>query len=199
MFPLLETIRLEDGKLSNPEYHFRRMQRSVKECFGQSLLFNPEEALQKIPASFNEKKGLFKVRLLYGNTGYRLEIIPYKLPDIKTLKLVIDNGIEYGCKYSDRTALNRLRQLKGAADDVLIVKNGEVTDASFANIVFYDGKKWVTPKNPLLQGTQRAWLLDSGMITETIITPGDLPGFTEARIINAMIRFEDEKKVALAD
>jgi len=81
----------------------------------------------------------------------------------------------------------------------LIVKNGEVTDASFANIVFYDGKKWVTPKNPLLQGTQRAWLLDSGMITEAIITPGDLPGFIEARIINSMIRFEDEKKVAFAD
>jgi len=192
MFPLLETIRLEDGKLNNTEYHFRRMQRSVKECFGQSLLFNPEEALLKIPTSFNEKKGLFKVRLLYGNTGYRLEIIPYKLPDIKTLKPVIDNSIEYGCKYSDRTVLNRLRQLKGAADDVLIIKNGEVTDASFANIVFYDGKKWVTPKNPLLRGTQRAWLLDSGMITETIITPVDLPGFTEARIINAMIRFEDE-------
>ena len=199
MYPLLETMRFENGEFSNSEYHFRRMHQSVKTCFGQSLQFDPEKVLQEALSVMENKQGLFKFRLLYGNKTCQWEFIPYKLPGIKTLKPVVANSIEYRCKYTDRSSLNNLRQLKGEADDVLIVINGEVTDTSFANIVFYDGSRWVTPKNPLLKGTRRAALLDAGLITEASITPDDLPNFEEVRIINAMIRLEDAEKVAFID
>jgi 4-amino-4-deoxychorismate lyase len=86
---------------------------------------------------------------------------------------------------------------KGLADDVLIVKNGWITDTSFANILFFDGKRWLTPEKPLLKGTQRENLLRQGLIFQANISPASLPDFSKARLINAMIRFEDEIDVKI--
>ncbi len=195
MFPLLETIRFEKGEFNNIEYHINRMKRSVSDCFNQSLQFIPEQVFLEAQQSFGEKTGLFKFRLLYNNRSYRWEFIPYTLPDIKTLKLIVDDQIEYSCKFSDRNKLNQLREQRDNADDILIVKNGEITDTSFANIIFFDGTKWFMPKNPLLPGTQRAYLIDQGIISETVITPWDINRFQEVRLINAMIRFEDKMTI----
>jgi 4-amino-4-deoxychorismate lyase len=195
MYPLLETIRFEKGTFGNSHYHVRRMMQSAEQYFGRRLEFDPVKVLHKAQLLMSGKTGLFKFRLLYNISSYQQEFIPYRLPEIKTLKLVTDDEIEYGCKYSDRSALNKLREQRGHADDVLIVKNGMVTDTSFANILFYDGSEWLTPKHPLLPGTRRAFLLDSGVISEAIIKPVDLPAFRQAVIINAMIRFEDMQKV----
>jgi 4-amino-4-deoxychorismate lyase len=192
MFPLLETIRFEKGEFNNIEYHINRMKRSVSDCFSQSLQFIPEQVFHKAQQSFGEKPGLFKFRLLYNNRSYQWEFIPYTLPDIKTLKLIVDDQIEYSCKFSDRNKLNQLREQRDHADDILIVKNGEITDTSFANIIFSDGTNWFTPKNSLLPGTQRAYLIDQGIISEAVITPGDINRFQKVRLINAMIRFEDK-------
>jgi 4-amino-4-deoxychorismate lyase len=80
------------------------------------------------------------------------------------------------------------KQLPNTHDsDVLIVKNGLITDTSFANIAFSDGNKWYTPDTPLLKGTQRAYYLAQGILTERRISPADLRGFTKARLINAML------------
>ena len=51
-------------------------------------------------------------------------------------------------------------------DDILIVKNGLLTDTSIANIALYDGNDWYTPLHPLLKGTKRAELLDKGVLKE---------------------------------
>ena len=195
MFPLLETIRFEKGEFNNIEYHINRMKRSVSDCFSQSLQFIPKQVFLEAQQSFGEKPGLFKFRLLYNNRSYRWEFIPYTLPDIKTLKLIVDDQIEYSCKFSDRNKLNQLGELRDNTDDILIVKNGEITDTSFANIIFSDGTNWFTPKNPLLPGTQRAYLIDQGIISEAVITPGDINRFQKVRLINAMIRFEDKMTI----
>ncbi len=195
MYPLLETIRFEEGKFNHLAYHLQRMRRSVKDCFDKSLQFDPEEVLYEAQQSMTRESGLFKFRLLYSNEDYRWEFIPYKWPHIKTLKMVVDNQIEYGCKFSDRDRLSQLAALKGIADDILIVKNNEITDTSFANVIFFDGKKWVTPQHPLLPGTQRAFLLKNGIILEAIIKPEDVFSYQKVRIINAMIRMDDKAEV----
>ena len=195
MYPLLETIRFENGVFSNPEYHFRRMKKSVNNCFNQALHFKPEHVLLEAQKNFGKKKGLYKFRLLYDAKQFRWEFTPYQLPSIKTLKLIVDNQIEYSHKFSDRTKLDLLHLQRGDADDILVVKNGKITDTSFANIVFYDGHRWLTPRQPLLPGTQRAFLLDTGQLSETEITPDDMSRFSKARLINAMIRFEDAVEV----
>ena len=67
-------------------------------------------------------------------------------------------------KLRQRGKLNELFAKKGSCDDVIIVRNGLITDSSYANLIFFDGREWITPKVPLLEGTCRARLLASGKI-----------------------------------
>jgi len=168
------------------------MKQSAKALFKTSLKFEPEQVLKEARQKAKNKNGLFKFRLEYGLDEFLWEFVPYSLPNIKTLKLIYSDDIDYSLKYSDRSKLNFLRGQRGDADDILIVKNNEITDTSFANILFYDGNQWLTPKNPLLHGTQREFLLERSHISEAIIRVNDLLRFQKSRIVNAMIRFEDE-------
>ena len=98
--------------------------------------------------------------------------------------------LDYRLKYADRTELDQLFLKRGEADDILIIQNGLVTDTSIANIAFFDGDKWITPKEPLLKGTTRARLLDEKKIFEQDIKIADLGKFTEFALMNAMIGFD---------
>ncbi len=72
-------------------------------------------------------------------------------------------------------------------DDILIVKQGLLTDTSIANIAFYNGTHWYTPAHPLLKGTKRAALLEEGILQEKDIRPENLSSFSTVRLFNAMI------------
>jgi 4-amino-4-deoxychorismate lyase len=91
--------------------------------------------------------------------------MPYRPAVVRTLKVVHADDIDYSLKYLDRTCLTGLID-RGVADDVLIVKNGFVTDTSYSNIVFTDGLRWIMPDTPLLRGTMREKLLIEGTIRE---------------------------------
>ncbi len=198
MFPLLETIRFEDGRFANVSYHLERMKRSLKECFNRTLAFDAERLLMEKQEKNKNRNGLFKFRLLYDERSFWTEFVPYSLPRIKILKPVEAEQVRYHCKFTDRNVLNDLAKQKGIADDVLIVQNGMVSDTSFANIIFFDGSSsWLTPKTALLKGTQRAFLLDKGLIKEADIPLSDALHFSKAQIINAMIRLEDAVEVKI--
>ena len=188
---LLETIRFENGKFENLEFHQRRMNHSRKALFGCKISFSlPEVLRQHIKNTPN--KGLFKCRLIYSTQIEKVELVPYFIPGTHSLKIVSDDHISYAHKFFDRKAIDKLYKQKSACDDILIVKNGLITDTSYANILFYNGTHWVTPEQPLLQGTQRALLLEKEIIKTASIRVEDLVNFENARLINAMIRFEDE-------
>ena len=142
-------------------------------------------------------KGLVKCRIIYAKQIEKIEFIPYQLPKIRTLKIIVDDQIEYNHKYLDRNQLDHLYRQRGACDDILIIKNGLITDTWFANILFFNGKEWITPSKPLLKGTQRSKLLDQEAIKTADIRLDDLKYFKKARIINAMIRFEDELEIEM--
>ena len=133
---------------------------------------------------------MFRCRVTYSKTVDKIEFIPHQFREIKNLKLVEDNSVDYQYKYSDREILNNLFAKRGNCDDILIIKNGLITDTSTANIIFYDGKKWWTPDTPLLRGTQRAKLLSEKKIFKCRITPDDLNKFEKAGLINAMWNFD---------
>nr|PZN51593.1 MAG: hypothetical protein DIU61_13050 [Bacteroidota bacterium] len=120
----------------------------------------------------------------------RVELIPYTPRGVQTLLAVRDDSIEYPHKYRDRSAIDRWFGLRGTCDDILIVKNGEITDTSIANIAFRRNGQWYTPANPLLPGTQRQFLIDIGKIKPIAIRKEDVPSFESFRLINAMVGFE---------
>jgi len=78
---------------------------------------------------------------------------------------------------------------RGERDDILIVRRGLLTDTSIANIALFDGKDWFTPKLPLLRGTCRTALIDSGIIKEKNIRPEELSSYSFVRLFNAMIKW----------
>ena len=87
--------------------------------------------------------------------------------------------------------LNELLAQKGDCDEILIIKNGYVTDCSIGNLIFRQGTQWFTPDTPLLEGTQRAKLLTQGRIKVRSILATDLHLFEEVRLINALNGLEE--------
>lgn len=191
---LLETIRLENGKLSNLSFHQTRMNNSRKVLFNCTDEFNLISILQASSTEIPDN-GLFKCRIIFNIEIREIEFIPYQMPDINSLKLVSCDEIEYSHKYFDRQQINELFAQKGKADDIIIVKKGLVTDSSFANLLFFNGDQWLTPAFPLLKGTRRAKLLEQEKIRVADIRPGDLHHFKKIRLINSMLRFEDRVDV----
>lgn len=72
-----------------------------------------------------------------------------------------------------------------------------ITDTSYSNVAFFDGRKYVTPDTFLLNGTRRQYLLGAGVLTERRITPSDLGGFERVVLINAMLGIEDDLAVPI--
>ena len=184
MFRLIETIKLKDGVLQNIRLHNKRMNHSRFVLFGWSedLILN-----KKLLNIKDFSQGIFKCRVLYNTIIQDIEIIPYKIKVINTLKLVFDNSIDYSHKYEDRECINRLFKLKEKCDDVLVIKDGYVTDTSYCNIVFDTGTRLITPSTPLLKGIKREVLLTKGKFTEEEIKYTDIKLFKKAYLINSMI------------
>lgn len=188
MSPLVESIKLKDGKLFNLGYHQNRMNGALAELFPEATAIDLSKVIS-IPE--NCSHGIFKVRVLYGPTVEAIEIEPYHFRTIQSLKVVHHESIDYHLKYTDRQILQELFAKRGDADDIIIVKNGLVTDAFAANLIFFDGQKWFTPNTPLLKGTQRQFLLDQEIISEMKIKESDISSFQKVGLINAMVSFEE--------
>jgi 4-amino-4-deoxychorismate lyase len=192
---IVESIRLYHKKLFNIEYHNRRFNRTRKELFGIQENANLYDLIQ-IPENITED--LYKCRLIYAEKILSVEFIPYIKRKIESLELIEDNDIDYSFKYLDKSALDKLKE-NCKADDILIVKNGFITDTSFSNIVFFDGTTWFTPSTCLLIGTKRSYLLESGQIFETEIRVADTKKYKYAMPINAMLDFEDTPYIKVDD
>lgn len=199
MSRLLESIRLQNGNFHRLSYHQQRMDRSMKELFVEKNSINLFESLKnyKLPS----KVGLYKCRVVYEKQIELVEFILYEVNPINSLKVVYDPEIEYAHKYTDRNKIGMLFNQRQYCDDILIIKNGFVTDSSYSNIIFYDGVNWITPNTPLLKGTMRQYLLDTAEIKADTIRVQDIPSFKSFRLINAMRAFDgpeiDVSKIVL--
>ncbi|EIF50289.1 aminotransferase class IV family protein [Sulfurovum sp. AR] len=180
---LLETIKIEEGKIHNLVYHQHRCNKS------RQLLFNSHDILDLSSCIDAPKSGLYRCRILYAECLYSIEYIPYTPKEIHSLKIVSSN-IEYSLKYANRDALNALLASNKDVDEVIIEKKGYLTDTTISNIAFFDGEQWVTPEKPLLEGTMRAKLIDEGFLHPKQISKEDLKNYSQVALMNAMIGFK---------
>lgn len=178
----LESIKLLNHHIYHLAAHQHRVNQTFKKFFPHALPLNLEQAFegQAIP-----KEGRHKARIIYTQHEYRLEISPYVPKKIEQLIVVERDNIVYDFKFLNRKMLNGLAPLPH--QEAIIIKNGQVTDSSYANLVFFDGEKWVTPKSFLLNGTCRQRLLREGQITEQAIEISDIPRYQKIGFINAML------------
>ncbi len=180
---LLETIKIENGEIANLSYHQARCTKS------RQILLNSTDVLDLSSLIQPPPKGLYRCRILYGKALHSIEYIPYIAKDIKRLKIV-PSQIDYSLKYANRDALNDLLDSHQNVDEIIIEKDGYLTDTTIANIAFYDGEQWFTPSTPLLKGTMREKLLDEGFLQTKDIKKDDLNLYTQVALMNAMIGFK---------
>jgi 4-amino-4-deoxychorismate lyase len=188
-----ETICLRAGRLLNLPYHQDRLHRTRAALWGRSDPWSLADLLP-VPAGLGE--GTFKCRLTYGRQVEQLDWEPYTPRPIRSLRLVHDDTLDYTYKYQDRHRLQVLLEQRGTCDDVLIVRRGLLTDTSYCNLALFDGQQWLTPAAPLLEGTQRAALLDQGLIREATIRAGDLGRYSKIKLFNAMLPWEEAPALA---
>jgi 4-amino-4-deoxychorismate lyase len=182
-----ESIRLEHGVFQNLRHHSERMNRTRRAFFHSADDLDLGSALV---APEGCEGGCVKCRVEYGRAIERIEFLPYTIQTIRTLQLVRADDVSYSFKFVDRSCFEKLKR-QSDADEILILKNGLITDTSFSNVVFFDGQRWITPSTPLLEGTKRRELLEKGIALERAIRPSDLKGFSAVRCINAMRDIED--------
>jgi len=186
MLRFIETIKLLDGKFYRLEFHQNRIDKVFEDYFKEKEKIHLKEYLYALPFP---QKGLYKCRIIFDSRIQKLEYIPYKLRKICSLRLLETDIKTLAYKKENRSKLNNAFAHRGNCDDVLLLKNGLVTDTSFCNVAFFDGNTWVTPRIPLVYGVHRAQLLRERKIIEKDIKTDELTNFFSIRLFNAMIEF----------
>ncbi len=181
-----ETIKIKDGKIFNLDWHNRRFNATQKMLFLNSSTMDLQTVITP------PKSGLYRCKITYGNnTIHSIEYFPYKAKEI-THFTIVKSHLDYQYKYTDRSSFQKL--LLGN-NEIIIEKDGLLTDTSIANIAFFDGKSWLTPKTPLLAGTTRARLLEENFLKLENIKKENLQNYSNFALMNAMIGFRIQKSV----
>jgi 4-amino-4-deoxychorismate lyase len=193
---LIESIRLEDGVFHHLDYHWARMERS---CRALGIVYT-EYDLEAYLSTFDPPtEGLYKCRVLYDTRIWRIHFQRYFPKPVQSIQVVYADHIDYPIKTVARKAMNELNRLRRFRDDIMVVRDGWVTDSFYGNLLFLQDGVWYTPVSHLLAGVQRASLLDEGLIQERAIHISDLRHYDKVKIINAMLDLESGPEVDMLD
>jgi len=194
MYPFFESIRVLEGEVVSLGAHQQRVDSCLKDHNGQSLFLKEIQKSISFPAN-----GLYKWRLQYSLDGrYFSEFLSYTPKTPINMQLVAADYMQYAYKFQDRSQINALLG-NSHASDIIMVKYGRITDASYSNLVFFDGKHWVTPTLPILKGTQRGLLLEKNIIHLKEIGPEDLKHYSHFKRINALMPFNESPILSTQD
>jgi 4-amino-4-deoxychorismate lyase len=184
-FPLFESIRHENGIAHLLSLHLERMHSSCKKIWGTGFALEDEliRALEKI--SHNEKH---KVRVNYTYAGFEIQVEPYQKKIIQSIRFLTDDTIQYDLKWTDRKLFQHSKQ---EHVELIFVREGYLTDATYANLALFDGEHWYTPDTPLLQGVRRAHLLAAGKLQVRPIRHADIHHYQSISLINALLDLEE--------
>lgn len=187
MSPFIETILAEHGVAQNILFHQVRVNKTLHD-FHSDAAIDIVQALNKLALAPIPKA---KIRLLYNEEGI-IEITQdaYQRKEIQSVSLVEIGARTYPHKYADRKWIYALLAEAGT-DEMIMVKNGHITDTSIANLAFHDGTNWYTPASPLLEGTRRAALIQQMIVTPIPIPLSSLHQFTSFKYFNSLISWNE--------
>lgn len=200
----IETICYRNGIFERLPYHQQRLNYTMGQFFRNMVKpelsvvlhsFMQNEKMQQRVFISGEK---YKCRIVYGETIKEISCSKYRKRNIKKLVLKEAGELDYSFKYYDRQKLDDLQSTVKSNSEILLTQNGLIKDTSFSNVLFYNGKQWLTPSQPLLKGTMRQYLLEKEQIYEADIRPDDLRYFSKLRLINAMNSFEEAPELSIS-
>ncbi len=190
---LFETIQIRRKKPLNLDLHNKRFNRSRSDLFG---IRKPQDLKDVIRLPDYLTDAVYKCRVLYAEEVQEVTFGEYHPQNITSLRIADGTGIDYAYKWADRTLIDQLRGSENA-EDIIIVQDGCLTDSSYANLILFDGKRWVTPSTPLLKGTMREYLLMNKMISEERLTVKDLDRMHAVKLVNAMRDFGSAPEIPI--
>ena len=179
-----ETIKVVDGEHLNVSYHQQRYEKTIN-----SLGKTNYEELESFFDS--QSKGLYRCKIIYNQDKIlSVKYFEYKKRKINSLKIIYDDKTNYSLKSTNRNDLDAMYEKREICDDILVVKNGYITDTTIANIALHKDGIWYSPKKVLLAGTTRQRYLDSSKIILKDISVDELDSFSSVALLNAMIDFD---------
>lgn len=183
----IESICVKAGRIRNIALHQKRFEQTQQAFFDKQSSINLKQLIKR---QNPPNSGTYKYRIVYAENIKEIKFIPYQIKTFQTFRVCVEDEVEYAYKSLDREIFKRLKSAV-QTDEIIMVKNGKVTDTSFSNLVFFDGKDWVTPKSYLLNGVMRQSLLLQAKIKEKEIEFSDIKKFTSFKLINAMMNLEE--------
>lgn len=186
MFQFIETIQIYNGEALHLEWHQKRLNQTFRLYYPNKKPFDLSERYKKLNLP---KTGKHKDRILYNQNTFQANIEPYKIKKINSISFV-EADFEYYFKHLDRKKINKILE-ESNTDEVIFLKNNQIADSSYSNLVFLKDNQWFTPKTYLLNGTCRQRLLHEGKITETEIKMENLLSFEKIGFINSMIGLDE--------
>jgi para-aminobenzoate synthetase/4-amino-4-deoxychorismate lyase len=193
-FSLLETMRLEDGRVARLERHLARMKASARHFRFAWDGMRVRAVIDETRAS--HAGGCWRLRLLLDREGratttctehVRRESRGWRIALAASPVDSTDPLLRH--KTTSRAIYDAARHARPDVDDVLLWnERGEITESTIANVVVeLDGAR-VTPPlaSGLLPGVYRAELLDRGEIRERVITKDDLEQAPRLWLVNSL-------------
>lgn len=196
MYPLFETIRYKNGVAENLLLHQQRVDHTIKQLGGSTAINLTNHIAMQLNKPFIDNI-VYKCRIQYDLLGkVHIHFKPYTIRTIHRLAICDMGNNDYAHKYVNRNWINDM-VANSTADDIILTQNGFIKDASYANLVFFNGSNWITPDQPLLRGTKRANLLQNGIISEAAIQINALTNFSVVKLVNAMMTWEESPVIKL--
>ena len=184
----LETICIHDGHPLHLEWHQRRVDATLTHFYPAASIDEITFPLTEILSSCEiPSNGKYRCRVVYDINSISVELFPYKPRPVHSLRLIeAPAGYDYRFKFADRKVLEELFAQRGTADDILMTRNGWITDTSTANIAFRKADRWYSPSMPLLAGTTWKRLVASDVLIPRPIHQKDIVRYEAFKIFNAM-------------
>jgi para-aminobenzoate synthetase/4-amino-4-deoxychorismate lyase len=192
-FSLLETMRLENGRVERLERHVARMANAARDFHYPWDESSVRDAVSTLAAG--HPTGCWRVRLLLSSDGRpSIECSPH-VPETRVWRVgfthdpidMRDPFILH--KTTRRLVYEHARRSHPGLDDVLLWnEKGEVTESTIANIVAeIDGVRYTPSVHcGLLAGTFRAEQLDAGTIAERVLSKADVASASRLWLINSV-------------
>lgn len=199
MYPFFETIRYNYAIAENLISHQKRVERTFMH-YGETCNLNLLHIDFKSEAEKNGaiNDAVFKCKIMYDLKGnIQISFEPYQIRAIQSFTIMDIGSNDYSIKLTDRTWINDAVKSVDT-DEVIFAKEGILKDASYTNIVLFNGKDWITPANPLLLGTKRALLLRKNIIKAKEIHQDELRNYQSLKFINAMMLWDESPTIDLS-
>ena len=197
-FSLLETMRLDDGRLMRLDRHLERAADAAR-FFG--IEWNSARVAAACEVAVREHaEGTWRARLLVDRNGLSTVDCMTYTPEGHPRRVAfavapIDDGDPFLFnKTTRRSQYEKARRARPDVEDVLLWNaRGEVTESTVANVVVeIDGERWTPPvESGLLAGVFRGELLRSGTVRERVLTRAAVEGAQRLWLVNSLREWMD--------